>query len=101
MPWWDVADLPNYPGVGMHNIEMLRTQGVQMMQAYTASPVCGTSRYSTIIGKYPTRSGVNRNNNDHIVSGNFTDSARVVIPNTKLEDRTGYKDCSEWNLAAV
>lgn len=28
------------------------TDGLQMLQAYTASPVCGTSRFSTITGKY-------------------------------------------------
>ena len=30
------------------NMEFLRTNGLQMKQAYTVSPMCGTSRYSTM-----------------------------------------------------
>ena len=36
------------PANGLPNMEFLRTNGLQMMQAYTVSPMCGTSRYSTM-----------------------------------------------------
>jgi arylsulfatase A-like enzyme len=36
------------PSNGLPNIESLRNNGLQMMQAYTVSPKCGTSRYSTM-----------------------------------------------------
>eukprot|EP00586_Coscinodiscus_wailesii_P015166 CAMPEP_0172511598 /NCGR_PEP_ID=MMETSP1066-20121228/237604_1 /TAXON_ID=671091 /ORGANISM="Coscinodiscus wailesii, Strain CCMP2513" /LENGTH=963 /DNA_ID=CAMNT_0013291045 /DNA_START=206 /DNA_END=3094 /DNA_ORIENTATION=- len=77
------------------NIERLRTQGLQMMQAYTASPKCGTSRYSTITGRYPSRSarGRERSGSDPV--------ATVTIPTTKLEDVGDEMDCSNDNLAKI
>jgi len=79
-----------FPDSGMPNIDGLRTGGLQMMQAYTASPMCGTSRYSTITGKMPGRSAT--------IRALFDDQpSDVTIPNTKLED----EDCSSENLAAV
>lgn len=33
---------------GLPNINRLRTDGLHMKQAYTVSPTCGTSRYSTM-----------------------------------------------------
>lgn len=75
----------NMPSAGMPNIERLRLNGLQMMQAYTASPMCGTSRYSTITGKYPSRAETN--------SGN---PSVVTIPTTKLDGN----DCTQENLAA-
>ena len=42
-------------GYGMPNLERLRTQGMQMMQAYTASSACSPSRLSTLTGRYPSR----------------------------------------------
>ena len=46
---------PYNNGQGLPNIEYLRLNGVQMMQAYAASPICASSRYSTITGKMPSR----------------------------------------------
>lgn len=76
----------NFPDNGLPNIERLRLDGLQMLQAYTASPVCGTSRYSTITGKYPSRAESNSGGNP----------ASVTIPMTKLQGN----DCSSENLAA-
>jgi len=80
------------------NIERLRLNGIQMKQAYTASAVCGTSRYSTITGRYPSRSSYGRNIN-------FNDTMRdVTIATTKLEDIDKVEDgndCSVGNLANV
>lgn len=45
----------NIPSYGLPNIESLRLNGLQMMQAYTTSPMCGTSRFSTITSRYPSR----------------------------------------------
>ena len=45
------VNFPDNDGNGLPNIDLLRTNGLQMMNAYTASPMCGTSRYSTITGK--------------------------------------------------
>ncbi len=80
-------------GADMPHIEDLRENGLQMLQAYTSSPMCGTSRYSTITGKMPSRAASSRNR------WNAGDSYPqvVTIPTTKLEQN----DCSEENLAAV
>jgi len=77
-----------YPQTGMPNIEALRTGGLQMKQAYTASPVCGTSRFSTLTGKMPARAVSVREQNDSHPSS-------VTIPTTKLENL----DCEKENLA--
>jgi len=88
------------PGSGddMPNLKYLREHGLQMLQAYTASPVCGTSRYSTITGKMPSRAASIRKRWDE-----NTDQtpAEVTIPTTKLIDTPEQKDCSEENLAAA
>ena len=80
--------LNRIPGAGMPNIEELRQCGLQMMQAYAASPVCGTSRFSTITGKMPSRAISVRNKFDEQPS-------TVTIPTTKLQG----KDCKRNNLA--
>ena len=87
------------PGNGedMPNIEDLRENGLQMLQAYTSSPVCGTSRYSTITGKMPSRAASIRSRWD--ASDSYPPV--VTIPTTKLQDAGGKNDCSEENLAAV
>ena len=77
----------NFPSYGLPNIERLRINGLQMMQAYTVSPVCGTSRYATISGKYPSRA---------LSNDSDTDPPEVTIPTTKLEEA----DCSKYNMAA-
>ena len=82
-----------FPAYGLPNIESLRLNGLQMMQAYTASPVCGTSRYSTITGKYPSRAASSRAAADEMPHS-------VSIPTTKLVDRGGINDCSNENIAA-
>lgn len=85
----------------MPNMERLRRQGVQMMQAYTTSPACGTSRFSTITGKYPSRSAYSRSKSSNNGARNFT-SAKVSIPRTKLEDIEGYgNDCKDDNIVAA
>ena len=63
------------------NLQRLRTQGVQMMEAYAASPMCGTSRYSTMTGRYPSRSSYSRDSNSR------REIPLVTIPNTKVAFR--------------
>ena len=75
------------PSAGLPHIESLRLNGVQMMQAYAASPMCGTSRYSTITSRYPSRAL----SNDSDESPND-----VIIRTTKLEG----EDCTKNNIAA-
>jgi len=87
------ASSNSIPTDGMPNIEELRTNGLQMMQAYTASPVCGTSRYSTITGKMPSRAGSVRKQWDG------EEPAEVTIPRTKLKDTNEQDDCSTENMA--
>ncbi|GFH52542.1 hypothetical protein CTEN210_09018 [Chaetoceros tenuissimus] len=82
-----------FPSVGLPNIERLRKDGLQMMNAYTASPKCGTSRYSTITGKYPSRS----RSSQRIASRENAYVSRVTIPTTKMQNQ----DCSTDNLAAT
>ena len=83
----------NFPAAGLPNMEKLRTGGVQMMQAYTASPMCGTSRFSTMTGRYPSRSSASRQRSIK----NEEDVQTVDIPATKLSD----EDCSTENVAAA
>lgn len=83
----------------------LRDNGLTMMQAYTASPKCGTSRYSTITGRYPARSSYGRNSaiNNFDSTGEYIDVSPVTIPSTKLQDVAvdDGDDCSTGNLAAL
>lgn len=88
---------PDNNGNGLPNIERLRLNGLQMKQAYTASPVCGTSRYSTITGKMPSRAASVRSK----AESDSEEPASVTIPTTKLQDKDGQNDCSEENLAAT
>jgi len=81
----------------MPNFDILRMQGLEMKQAYTASAKCGTSRYSTITGRYPSRSANSRVFNTN--AGNLV--SEVTIPTTKLNDVGTEKDCSEDNLARI
>ena len=71
-------DNPNQSHVtssyGLPNIESLRLNGLQMMQAYTTSAMCGTSRFSTMTSRYPSRA----------VSNNKDGRKHIVIPKTKL-----------------
>lgn len=102
LPFYDVwGPPPNNPAdpdqfarfpanFDLPNIERLRTQGVQLRQAYAASSSCGTSRFSTLTGKYPSRAVSNDSEN----TPNKT-LAQVTIPKTKLIDI----DCSAENLA--
>jgi len=87
---------PDNGDYNLANIETLRLNGVQFMQAYAASPMCGTSRYSTITGKMPSRAASVRSKYD----SDSDDPAVVTIPTTKLEDIGGLNDCSAENLAA-
>lgn len=82
------------PTPDLFNMERLRLDGVQMMQAYTTSPMCGTSRFSTITGRYPSRAASSRKK--------ASDSPQVVdIPTTKLRDVGEERDCTETNLAVA
>lgn len=69
-----------------------------MKSAYAASTMCGTSRYSTITGRYPSRSAYGRSMHRKY---NMRD---VIIPSTKLQDDYSVsdgRDCSENNIAAL
>ena len=82
------------------NINRIRNQGLEMTNAYAASTMCGTSRYSTLTGRLPSRSSYGRSMDQS--SPLFLRD--VIIPKTKLEDVSGVedsKDCSANNLAAV
>ena len=99
--WTPPAHFPTrsgFPMVPLPNIERLRNNGVVMDRAYTSSPVCATSRYSTISGRHPSRSSYTRDRS----SG--SDVSLITIPSTKLLDLSGLadgNDCSESNLAVL
>ncbi|VEU40089.1 unnamed protein product [Pseudo-nitzschia multistriata] len=93
----NTPDNPNladpFPAVGLPNIERLRTNGLQMMQAYTGSPMCGTSRFSTMTGRLPSRAST-------VISESGSEGwipSWITIPSTKLEGT----DCSRDNLAVA
>lgn len=82
-------------GNSLPNIERLRLNGIQLNQAYAASSACGTSRFSTLTGKYPSRAASSRSDTNRSL-------ATVTIPKTKLIDVEGYgNDCTEENLAVA
>jgi arylsulfatase A-like enzyme len=66
--------------VNMPYIEQLRTGGLQLLRAYAASPMCGTSRYTTLTGRYASRAASGRSYN------RGEDISYVKILNTKLAD---------------
>lgn len=93
---FEVNSLATDPPVTLTNIEKLFGEGVKMTQAYIASSACGTSRYATMTGKYPSRSSTGR---ERAVSDNDA-VVKVNIPGSKLLDVPGYgDDCSSDNMA--
>lgn len=89
------------PNSDLPNMNRLRLDGVEMKRAYTASPKCGTSRYSTMTGRYASRSSFSR---VHDANDGMTVS-QVEIPTTKLQDEAtptnDGEDCKTGNLAAA
>ena len=88
--WEPPAHLPtdgaypgeNYPaGSNLPWINKLRSNGMTMTSAYATSPKCGTSRYSTVTGRYASRSAVARRSS--VRDGSFP--VEVSIPRAKLE----------------
>lgn len=74
----------------------MRENGLELKQAYTTSSACGTSRFSTMTGRYPARSGRSRS-----INQNEPTPSVVSIETVKLMDIPGYPDCSSDNMAAV
>jgi len=91
---------------GLPNLERLRNGGVELTQAYTTSAMCGTSRWSTITGRYPSRARSNAGDERY---------NSVVIPLTKLQGRdkaenipqlfrdNGYRTSmfGKWHLSTI
>lgn len=68
------------------------------LKTLSASAMCGTSRFSTLTGRYPSRSAYSRDLNW------WSPVANVRIPLTKLVDESDVpdgQDCSNNNLAAL
>jgi len=95
--WSPPPNNPNEPNYevsepsdgGLPFMNLLREEGMEMKQAYTASPACGTSRFSTITGKYASRAESGKK--DEAVP------RYVTIPSTKLIGL----DCKQNNVAAA
>ncbi len=102
LPWPRRYPGKSYPGIStLPWINKLRNEGLSMTSAYTAAPKCGTSRYSTVTGRYPSRSSHGRK---QALTSGVTDPSDASIPNTKLRDIssvTDGNDCSTSNLAQV
>ena len=107
--WDPPAHLPtdgDYPGEiypsgsNLPWINKLRGDGMTMTNAYATSPKCGTSRYSTVTGRYSSRSATAR----RAAMQNDIFPVTVTIPRAKLEDRGAVQDgqdCSHSNIAQV
>ncbi|CAB9521489.1 Arylsulfatase E [Seminavis robusta] len=83
---------------GLVNIDWLLQRRLRMTQAYGAGANCGTSRYSTMTGRYPSRSAMSRKEN----TGETISWAK--ISNTKVQDVVDVvdgEDCTVYNLAQV
>eukprot|EP00536_Pseudo-nitzschia_multiseries_P014063 jgi/Psemu1/291231/fgenesh1_pg.652_\ len=90
----DSGSADKFPAyAGLPNIDSLRTNGAQMMQAYSAAPTCGTSRFSTLTGRMPSRS-VSAKTRSELAGWN---PVWATIPTTKLEET----DCSNDNMAVA
>ena len=94
-----------YPGSGFPGsstlpwINKLKDEGLDMTSAYAAAPKCGTSRYSTVTGRYASRSSHGRK---QAIDSGISDPSNASIPNTKLRDITDVtdgQDCTTSNLA--
>jgi arylsulfatase A-like enzyme len=99
--WTPPAHFPGKSAAeyNLPHLETLRTNGLQMMRAHAASPLCGTSRYSTMTGRYPSRSALSRQRQSDVAV-----LQTVTIPMTKLQDSARVQDgndCSANNLAAI
>lgn len=104
LPWSDRDGYPGetYPGTSdLPWINALRSSGLHLTSAYAASPKCGTSRYTTLTGRYASRSSEGRHK---AIRTGAIDPSDASIGNTKLRDvpdvPDGY-DCSRGNLAQV
>lgn len=82
-----------FPASSLPHLERLRQGSVQMTQAYTASSSCAPSRFSTITGRYASRSGFSR-----ALSAN-EDVTEVTVPTTRIEDASD--QCTEGNVATL
>mmetsp|Transcript_26642 Transcript_26642/g.53379 ORF Transcript_26642/g.53379 Transcript_26642/m.53379 type:complete len:1010 (-) Transcript_26642:117-3146(-) len=102
LPWNRRYPGKSYPGSStLPWINKLRSDGLEMTSAYTAAPKCGTSRYSTVTGRYPSRSSHGRMQAQNT---GVTSPSDASIPNTKLRDIlsvTDGQDCTTSNLAQV
>ena len=83
----------------MKSIERLRLNGLQMLQAYTASPVCGASRFTTMTGRYASRSLSNQQS--ACQSGTCEDITEVSNANTSLSEMPNSYDCDANNIAQL
>lgn len=99
MPWSGNYPGKEFPGTStLPWITKLRDEGLDMTQAYAAAPKCGTSRYSTVTGRYPTRSSLSRKT----AKANGINPAAATIPNTKLQNVGTVddgQDCKVGNIA--
>ena len=99
LPWGNKYPGRDYPGTStLPWINKLRDEGLEMTQAYAAAPKCGTSRYSTVTGRYATRSSHGRKK---AVEDNLN-PADASIPNTKLRNENTMddgQDCGTSNIA--
>lgn len=77
------------------NLERLSRDGLTMQRGYAVAPECAPSRFSTLTGRYPSRSAFSRNRE------NAGDLVTVSVPRTKLVDIDGVSDCSKNNIAVL
>eukprot|EP00928_Gymnodinium_smaydae_P081382 TRINITY_DN64918_c0_g1_i1.p1 TRINITY_DN64918_c0_g1~~TRINITY_DN64918_c0_g1_i1.p1 ORF type:complete len:544 (-),score=52.82 TRINITY_DN64918_c0_g1_i1:54-1685(-) len=63
---------------GLPNMEKVRSEGVSFSNAYVVSPACGTSRFATLTGRYPSRSESGR------AQSASSTRTKTTIPSTKL-----------------
>ena len=75
-----VAGLPTG---GLPALERLRREGAVFRDAYVASPACGTSRFATMTGRYPSRSTTGRAKTLQ-AWGAAAGRVEASIPKTKL-----------------
>lgn len=76
------ADLPSYGNLFNEapNIDRLRAEGMQFMNAYAACPVCSPTRASIQAGQYPTRVGI-----IDFITGHWRPFEELIVPKNRSQ----------------
>ncbi|MFI5170914.1 MAG: sulfatase-like hydrolase/transferase [Chitinophagales bacterium] len=87
-----VEGFNGHPQIETPNLFALGQKGTLFLNAFTTAPLCGPSRASFLLGKYPDYTGIYRNEpfNCNNFRSNFPDDKYLVTVPEWLKDSAGY-----------